>query len=347
MTQQLPALAADRAVAPVRSVTWWLRLTSYGWDRPADTLAQRELMRRSQLASWVILTLLVVDALLVLVGLSDFNTLVAVLIGGVGFLFAAYLNRRGHIYAAGGFLIALLCAAILGAIISQPQGLLLDLLPAYDIFLLPTLVAASILPRRSAFAVAALTSILMVLDFRWQPHAPDLERDLASFPSPIEGTIALLIRPIALQVLVATIAFLWVRGMERAVVRADQAEQVAALEHAIAEQKGQLEAGVTEIERTLNKVANGHYTTRIAQLQQEQLWRIGLALNNLLNRLQRAANTEADYRVMVTEIQRLAQAIEAARQGKPALWPSRTNTPLDLILVQINEDVRRQRLPRS
>lgn len=50
---------------------------------------------------------------------------------------------------------------------------------------------------------------------------------------------------------------------------------------------------------------------------------------------------------MVTEIQRLAQAIEAARHGKPALWPARTNTPLDLILEQINEDVRRQRSPRS
>lgn len=341
MAQQYPAPSHPAATPEAKSVNWWLRLTSYGWDKPAKTLQERELIRRSQLASWVILTLLIVDAILVPVGLSDVSTLIAVLVGGAGFLFAAFLNRRGQVNVAGGFLIVLICAAILGAIVGQSQGLLLDLMPTYDLFVMAVLVAASILPPRSAFVVAAITSALICLDFFLQPHAGDLTADLKTYPSVVEGTITLLARPIALQILVATIAFLWVRGTERAIARADRAEEVAALEHALAEKKLQLEAGVQEIEKVLVRVANGQYTTRVPSIQEEQLWRIGLALNNLLNRLQRAAQSEHEYQRTVTEIQRLVLSIEAARKGSPPMWPPRSGTPVDLIIDQINDDRRR------
>lgn len=344
MSHQMPAPVASTP-EPARKPTFWLRLTSYGWDLPAETLEEREVIRRSQLAAWVIFTLLVVDALLLLAGISDPTTLLAVIVGGIGFLFAAYLNRRGHIAAAGGFLIVLLWLAITGAIATQPGGLLLDLLPSYDFYLLPVLVAVSILPRRSAFVVAAINCTLICLDFFLQPHAPDLQRDLATFPSDLVGAITLLIRPIALQVLVATIAFLWVRGLERAVARANSAERVAALEHAVAEQRIQLEEGVSAIEQTLNKVANGQYPTRVPRLPQEQLWRVGSAINTLLNRLQRAADTEQDHRRIVQEIQRLAASIEAARKGKPPMWPQPSGTPVDLILQQIPNAARPHSFP--
>jgi hypothetical protein len=334
MARQLPISAEDKA-APVRTVNWWLRLTSYGWDRPATSLAQRELVRRSQLASWIILTLLIVDAILLPLGLGDTGTLIAVLVGAGGFLFAAYLNRHGQVFWAGGFLIVLICAALLGAIASEPAGLLLDLMPTYDLFVMAVLVAASILPRRSAFVVAGLTSLIICLDFFLEPHAADLQRDLATFPSVATGVITLLARPIALQILVATVAFLWVRGTERAIERADRAEEVARLEHAIAEQKQQLEAGVTEIENTLIKMANGQYTVRVSHIGDQQLWRIGSALNNLFARVQRNSQYEHELKRTYEEAQRLVQSIEAAKRGAVPMWPTPSGTPIDLILQQI------------
>ncbi|MBV9710228.1 MAG: hypothetical protein JO011_04840, partial [Ktedonobacteraceae bacterium] len=31
---------------------WWLRKTSFGWDKPQETIEQREMVRRSRLTSW-------------------------------------------------------------------------------------------------------------------------------------------------------------------------------------------------------------------------------------------------------------------------------------------------------
>lgn len=337
MARKISAPPSERTqpVSPPRPPGWWLRMTSYGWDQPATSLAQRELIRRSQLASWIILTLLIVDAILLPLGIGDTGTLIAVLVGAGGFLFAALLNRKGHVYWAGSFLIILICAALLGAIVSEPAGLLLDLMPTYDLFVMAVLVGASILPRRSAFVVAGLTSLLILLDFFLEPHAADLQRDLTTFPTAAEGEITLLARPIALQILVATVAFLWVRGTERAIERADRAEEIAALEHAIAEQAQQLEAGVQQIEQALVQAANGLYTTRVPDLRHEQLWRIGRAVNNLFSRVQRNSQYEHEYRRTEQEVQRLVEAIQAAKRGAPPLWPAFSGTPIDLIIQEI------------
>jgi hypothetical protein len=218
-------------------VNWWLRLTSYGWDRPTKSLAERELIRRSQLASWIVAALLVVDAILLPIGFSDMGTLVAVLGSAACAAFVAVLNRQGLVTAAGICLIILICAAILGSDLSEPGGISTDTLPDYDLFVMAVIVAASLLPRGSAFLVAFITSTLICLDFFLQPKALDLQQDLASYSSLLAGEVTLLARPIALQVMVATVAFLWVRGTERAIARADRAEELAALEHAFAEQR--------------------------------------------------------------------------------------------------------------
>jgi HAMP domain-containing protein len=138
-----------------------------------------------------------------------------------------------------------------------------------------------------------------------------------------------------LYILVATVAFLWVRGTERAIERADRAEEVAALEHAIAEQAQQLEAGVSVIERSLVEAANGRYSALVPDLQHAQLWRIGRAVNNLFSRVQRYSKYEYEYRRTEQEVQRLVEAIQAAKRGSPPLWPAPSGTPVDLIIYEI------------
>jgi hypothetical protein len=202
------------------------------------------------------------------------------------------------------------------------------------------IVAASLLPRGSVFLVAIITSTLICLDFFLQPQALDLQQDLASYSSLLAGEVTLLARPIALQVLVATVAFLWVRGTERAIARADRAEELAALEHAFAEQRRQLEAGVEDILHVLVLVANGQYNVRVSPIQEPQLWQVGSALNILLNRLQRASMTEYEYQRTREEIEHLAASLAAAQAGRPPQWPLLSGTPVDMLLNQLTSGQR-------
>lgn len=332
--------AAPERVPSPSPVNWWLRLTSYGWDQPAKSLAERELIRRSQLASWILAGLLIVDAVLLPIGFSDPGsdpgTLTAVLVAAACAVLAAFLNRQGQVTTVGVLLIIVICGAILGSDLAEPGGIATDTLPDYDLLVMAVVVAASLLPPISAFVVAGMTSILICLDFFLQPHALDLQQDLASYPDPLSGAVTLLARPIALQILVATVAFLWVRGTERAIDRADRAEELAALEHAFAEQKRQLETGVQDILAVLVQVANGQYSMRVAPIQEPQLWQVGAALNNLLNRLQRASQTEYEFQRTREGIERLAASIAAAQAGRPTLWPPSSGTPVDLLLNQIS-----------
>src|SRR5262249_30894529 len=103
-----------RPTAAPTHVNWWLRLTSAGWDTPQYTIAQRELARRSRLASWLILglffSLLIVSPLVT----GDRQTLVSFSLFMVGLVISAVLNRRGLMGATGTLLVALIILVIMG-----------------------------------------------------------------------------------------------------------------------------------------------------------------------------------------------------------------------------------------
>ncbi len=310
---------------------WWLRVTS-AWDHPQKTREQRAQGRRSRLASWFILGLLVIDLVLLPIGINAPGTLVALFVAGFGLLLAAALNRHGLVAGAGIIIIILTCGGVLGSLLSEPTGLTLDSLPGYDLLAIAIIVAASVLPRKSAFFVAAVNIGLIVGDFALQPHAGDLQHELQFYGDPATGALALLVRPVALQIILAFAAYLWVRGMETEIARADRAEEVAALEHAAALQRSQLEEGVQQMVEVLTQAANGQANRRIPRLHQEQLWIIGSAINTLLSRLQRAHQAEYTLQQTEQEIHRLAAAIQAAQAGHGTHWPAPSGTPLDQII---------------
>jgi hypothetical protein len=135
-----------RLTAAPQEVNWWLRLTSAGWDRPQYTIAQRELARRSRLASWLILglflSLIIVSPLVT----GDTQTLIAFSLFAVGLVVCAVLNRRGLVSAAGTVLVALIILVIMGPTVTSPLGLTMGQLPNYDALVIAVLVAATLLP---------------------------------------------------------------------------------------------------------------------------------------------------------------------------------------------------------
>lgn len=308
----------------------WLRLTSSGWDTPQLTVEQREMARRSRLVSWIILGLIVIDIVLVPAGVTDAPTLISVLVAAVGLVVAAAFNRAALVTLSGSLLVLLVIGAVFGALIGASPGLDTIYLPAYDLLAIAVVLAASILPRFAAFVVAGLNIALITSDFFLQDKAGDL---LHQFQ--VEGALPLIARPIALQIIIATVAYLWVRGTEEAIRRADRAEEMATLEHAFAEQRRQLEVGAQQLLETHVRVANGDYTARAPLSQDHMLWQVAASLNNLITRIQRSGDAEFKLRRTEEEMMRVVAAIDDANGGRRPIWPAPTGTVVDELLRRV------------
>jgi hypothetical protein len=331
------SLPSASASATGSAIDRWLQLTSYGWARTPQTFAHRELARRSRLASAIILVLLLADVLVLPLGVDDPTTLVAILVAAVGLVLAAGLNRLGHTSLAGGLIIGLITTCVFSSIVLWPAGLTLDALPGFDLLAFTVIVAASVLPRRTAFWVAALNMLLICGDFLLQPHSADLRAWLARFGDPAVASVQLMVRPVALQLVFAVVAYLWVRGAEEAIRRADLAEELAALEHEVAEQRRHLEQSTQHIHHTLVRAANGEYVPCPPLGRDNALWHISSSLNVLLARLQKSAPAELRLTRTEDELRRIALALEDLRRGRLAYWPSASNTPADIVLDQLTQ----------
>ncbi|MGO8947680.1 MAG: hypothetical protein ACLQUY_08470 [Ktedonobacterales bacterium] len=325
-----PAIAQPAERRP----NWWLRLTSAPALAGDTSFEGRERLRRSRLASWLILGILVSLLLVIPVIAGSAATAITLLAALVGLLIAAVCNRLGLVTLSGIILILLFDGGIFASIASEPHGITMFDLPGYDALTITVVVAASILPPVSAFLVAALNALLIVVDFSLQPHAADLTTNIQLY-----GAAGILARPLALLVIVAIVGYLWVRGTNREVHRADRAEGVAALEHAYAEQRRQLEIGVQQILATHVRLANGDYNARAPLTQENILWQIASSLNNLIVRLktsmeQAAQSGRAAYQLRRTEdeAQRLAAALRDLQAGRQPIWPQPTGTVVDELL---------------
>jgi hypothetical protein len=265
-------------------------------------------------------------------GIGSPSTAAAIAIAFVGLVVCAIFNHAGWTTAAGIFLVILIDAAIFGALAGGTGGLEVVDLPAFDLLAISVVVAATILPRMAAFIVAICNCILIVASFLLLPEAPDLMHQVAAL-----GTIALLARPIGLQILLAIVAYLWVRGVDEQVRRADRAEEMAALEHAYAVHRQQLEIGVQQILQTHVRIANGDYNVRAPLTQDNVLWQIAVSLNNLVTRLrntsQEAGQAAYELARQNDEIQRLAMALRDLQANRRPVWPAPTGTAVDQLIA--------------
>ncbi|HEU5342825.1 MAG TPA: hypothetical protein VFU60_00635 [Ktedonobacterales bacterium] len=314
-----------------RRPNFWLRLASAGWDGPQVTVEQREALRRSQLTAWILLGLLVADLLLIPAGLGSAPTLMAIAVAGLGILVAIALNRFGFTTAAGILLIVLIIGAVIGAVTGEPGGLQVVDLPAYDLLVIAIVIAASILPPLSAFLIAAINVGAIILNFSLQTPSHDLAAQIHEL-----GILALLARPIALQVIIAAVAYLWVRGTQDQIRRADRAEEIAQLEGLVVEQKRALDLGVQELTQAFIRAANGDYNVRVNIPRQNPLWSLGAQMNTFIQRLQQAGQASFELERTRQEAFRLAAALDDWRAGRMPLWPAPSGTVIDTIIQRLS-----------
>ena len=183
-------------------------------------------------------------------------------------------------------------------------------LPTFDLLVVSELIAASLLPTISIFPVA-ISNVLFILGMvAFMPHTAALNLLLKS-PMAYDA----LAQPISLQLVVAAITYMWVRSALRAAVRADRAEEIAALQQSKAElqqreieQKHLMETGINELLNGLVQGVNGRETL-INLKQDHMLWKVGNAVNLILTRLRRTRMVDQENNQLRAQIVQMREKL--------------------------------------
>jgi large-conductance mechanosensitive channel len=319
---------------------WWYRFSAPAEVAESANFLFRERYRRGRVASLIILGTLCAIILLLPIIITyapvQFNlpwVFASAAAGILCCLLAIPANRLGRVQLAGTLLIVAVDVIVAGVILSERNGLDPIFLSMFDLLVVTELIAASILNPSSVFGVALINILLIVLDLNFQPHS------MMWMQMVMSQTLgySLLARPVTLYLVVAAVAFLWVRSALKALQRADRAELIAELERREVEQKKQLEQEIEQILLVHVRVANGDLNARAPTYQDHALWQVGLALNNLLARFKNSARAEYSLQRITQDIAQLRIAVRYWQSGQQLQWhPSR-----EAVLNPLVEDIRR------
>ena len=297
----------------------WNALTAIPEAPSHADLAQRETVRKSRLTSHVLffLTTMVV-ALLPACFFAPGHAYFWLDLGlAVACIVALAINRKGYTLVAGIF-ITLAGFSVLTIALFSTIPFDETTLQGYDMYVIVELLAVSLLPMRSIFIVAIMSTICIMGTLIYIPHTAVLDKDLH------DRLLIIIARPIGTLFLVAGVAYILASTMSRAIERAGRAELIAQRQHEIAEheqrslaeQKRELDMGIQQILHTHLAVANGDLKARAPLTRDNMLWQIARALNNLLVRFQRASQAEAALQRVDLTVAYYVKSIQQAERDR-------------------------------
>ncbi|HEY1350904.1 MAG TPA: hypothetical protein VGF67_14885 [Ktedonobacteraceae bacterium] len=322
-----------------RLLGWWYDLTAVP-EPPANvSFVRREAVRRVRLFSTVAFFFLLILLIFFPACLFLKNHLVIYLDGIIICItvLTLVLNRAGRTFLAGVILV-IASEAVLTTVIMTTLPLDEPSIQLYDLYLVVDLLAVSLIPPQSIFALAGVNSLFIGFDLALQPHTQGMATDL------VTQFIPMLVRPVGLQIIIAGVAYLWVRSATRAITRADRAEMVARLEHTLAEERAhselarlQLEKSIQQLVQTHADAINGQMVAKISYPPEAKiLWPLIGVINSLWVRLQHTHQTERDLmqlkQAIATYAALLHQSMLAPQQPLPVY---QTKTELDTLIFAV------------
>lgn len=336
--QVLPSRRATSEERPTGLLSMWYRLTSP--RQPADSapFQERELFRRGRTGSQISIILFLLLFVSFPAALAGSNSLlIGILIANLFVLcLALLLNRLGQVNLAGILVVLSIMAAPTTNIVTTPGGINTSALPIFSLLVLSLMCAVSFLSPVWIFVVAAINVFFTLFVFIVLPSTGELHHQLqTAFPG--------IATPIVLsQVIVSIVAYIWVSGARRAILRADRAEEIAALERrelerqqSEIEQKQQLDTGVQQLIQTHMQVANGNFAARAPLMKENVLWQVAYSLNNLLARLQSYQQINVQQQKNQEALHYLISAIQRAKKEGEPLQVQRTGTPVDALIIEL------------
>lgn len=320
-----------------RLLGWWYRLTTVPEPPAQASFAKRDAARRARLFSTVAFFFLLILALFFPASAFLPNHLViyvdGLLMGLV--ILTLFINRGGQFNLAGSILV-IASELALTAVILTTTPFDETSIQYYDLYLVVSLLAVSLLPPQTVFVLAVVNSLFIYFDLLYQPHTQVLTNDLLTQFLPV------LVRPVALQIIIAGVAYLWVRNATRAITRAERAEMVARLEHTISEERAsfeqanrQLEESIQWLVKTHAEAMNGQTIAKIPYpLEAKMLWPLIGVINSLWMRLQHAHQTQQELRNLRQAIASYTEVIHQTMQAPQQLLPPPpARTDLDALII--------------
>jgi hypothetical protein len=292
------------------------------------SIALREQARRKQIVSAVLLVIVIfqfaeLPGALLMHTAMDIGTVV---LGLALCAVAALFNQFGKVTIVTVLLIAVIDLGCGLMLLTSPMGLDVSDLPVFDVLLVSELIAVSLLPAISVFPVALGNMLFTIAVLLFAPRTMELHMVLTS-----NMAYTTILQPLGLQLIVAVVSYIWVRSALRALARADRAEEVSQLQRREAEllrretEFNQIFAqGGEHLLQVLVRAANGDQSVRSTLYQDHPLWRIGNALNVLLTRVQRIANTEQEIKQLRMTIAQLTERIFDPERGHRQTPPPTT-----------------------
>jgi hypothetical protein len=309
--------------------SWWYHFTAPSMPKEGASFEQMELFRRGRTGSQIILALyflLIIAIPARFLGTNEY--LLSIIAGAALFLtVATILNRLGMITCAGILVVLTFLAFPIINIVTTPGGLSMPVLPLFSLLVLPLLCTVSFLSPGWVFAIALVNILFTLLSLAYLPRTAELDSILAI-------AYAGVVTPILLsQILVAVVSYVWVNGTVKALLRADQAEELVKLERDLAhqaedaaQQKTRLEESMHRIVETHMRIANGDLDARVPVTEGDVLWQIAGPLNNLLARaqgwLQEARQWHRNYQTAYKQNEELKNANAQLQQNLQALQQS-------------------------
>jgi hypothetical protein len=315
-------------------IQWWYDQTAIPDEPATASFARREAARKSHFLSTIIFWLLF-SFVLFIPGcfVVPNHYIIYADIGMLVFCVIAIFFNRARKPQTAGVLLTIGFELALTAIIFTTRPYDEPSIQQYELFVFGELLCVSLLAPNSVFIAMvyniAIIATSLFLPLSLQPRTVGLIQDLQTQWIPI------LVRPVAIQVLVASVCWLWVHSATQAIRRADRAEMVAKLEHELSEQKRELEAGIQQILQTHVEVANGNLKARAPLTQDHMLWQIARALNNLLVRLQRSSQAEGRLLQVEKAVNVTVQTIQYAEQMNQKPHIALTQTEIDPLIAAL------------
>ena len=247
----------------------------------------------------------------------------------VSIVAAMWLNRRGHVTAAG--VVAILSFELIvgfAFMTSTSAGAALSL---FVLLTLPELLAVGLLPQRAVFWVAFLNSALLFV------HLVAIQTQFTGLPIDAFVRYGILVRCLFIQWMVAIATYLMITTLTNVARRLDRTEELARMRQADADRRRELESGTHLLLEAHVAVANGDFEARVQPLHDPTLWKLGNSFNMLAARIGKLdrAHSHAEFLLGRTaaDAHRLAAAINDVHMGRMPVWPAPSGTPVDEVLI--------------
>lgn len=322
---------------------WWYYLSLPGKREQATASApqEREQLRYAHLTSGFLFLFALIyipaSILMFLDSPPGSSAPTIALISGSLLIITFILGKIGLQRASAITLLAFIQVTIISDLATNPlDPALFQIVYA---LLFAVILAGAILPPGAALVVSGVNCISMILIILFVQHTTSWSAEIQ------RGRYSVLIfLPLCLQIGIAIICYVIMRNLTNTLQRAYRAEEIIALQQAIAEheesrtaQQQQLEEALKRIVDVHARIANGDLSARVSLTEGDVLWSVAVPLNHLLNRLQAAKHTQDVYSNLQKASHNVAEQLHTIIQTRQFKLIPVTGTILDPIILEINQ----------